>query len=138
MFVVNPSIFRSVQAPWWLISFVEIFQIAKNGQLQPVGNGETQTCGGSCGAEQCALCRGDADTDNKQNIVSCYSYYCTRTLRWWQRTVHLMVPVAYRRLQLQKHCKCVAVFTLYQGLWPPFTAETQHCMRTILCACDFL
>ncbi|CAH2099316.1 unnamed protein product [Euphydryas editha] len=44
------------------------YKIAKNGQLQPVGNGETQTCGGRCGAEQCALCRGDADTDNKQNI----------------------------------------------------------------------
>nr|XP_026485656.1 ATP-binding cassette sub-family D member 2 [Vanessa tameamea]XP_026485657.1 ATP-binding cassette sub-family D member 2 [Vanessa tameamea] len=44
------------------------YKIAKNGQLQPVENGGTQTCGGRCGAEQCALCRGDADTDNKQNI----------------------------------------------------------------------
>ncbi|XP_050357047.1 ATP-binding cassette sub-family D member [Nymphalis io] len=44
------------------------YKIAKNGQLQPVESGGTQTCGGRCGAEQCALCRGDADTDNKQNI----------------------------------------------------------------------
>ncbi|CAH0731701.1 unnamed protein product, partial [Brenthis ino] len=44
--------------------------IAKNGQLRPVeeNGGQAQTCGGRCGAEQCALCRGDADTDNKQNI----------------------------------------------------------------------
>ncbi|XP_039761122.1 ATP-binding cassette sub-family D member [Pararge aegeria] len=45
------------------------YKVAKNGQLQTVANGgEVQSCGGSCGAEQCALCRGDADTDNKQNI----------------------------------------------------------------------
>ncbi|XP_034836826.1 ATP-binding cassette sub-family D member 1 [Maniola hyperantus] len=45
------------------------YKVAKNGQLQTVQNGgEVQSCGGRCGAEQCALCRGDADTDNKQNI----------------------------------------------------------------------
>ncbi|XP_038219057.1 ATP-binding cassette sub-family D member [Zerene cesonia] len=46
------------------------YKVAKNGTLQAVSNGsaETQTCGGRCGAEQCALCRGDVDTDNKQNI----------------------------------------------------------------------
>ncbi|KAI8425549.1 hypothetical protein MSG28_011374 [Choristoneura fumiferana] len=44
--------------------------VAKNGQLHSVENGGSngQTCGGHCGAEQCALCRGDVDTDNKQNI----------------------------------------------------------------------
>ncbi|CAG4962267.1 unnamed protein product [Colias eurytheme] len=46
------------------------YKVAKNGTLQNVdsGSAETQTCGGSCGAEQCALCRGEVDTDNKQNI----------------------------------------------------------------------
>ncbi|CAK1595610.1 unnamed protein product [Parnassius mnemosyne] len=46
------------------------YKVAKNGTLHAVQNGGTdgQTCGGHCGAEQCALCRGDADTDNKQNI----------------------------------------------------------------------
>ncbi|CAK1546731.1 unnamed protein product [Leptosia nina] len=46
------------------------YKVAKNGKLQSVENGgtETQSCGGRCGAEQCALCRGDVDTDNKQNI----------------------------------------------------------------------
>lgn len=47
------------------------FQVTKNGNLATVGADATkETCGGRCGAEQCALCRGDADTDNKQNIVS--------------------------------------------------------------------
>ncbi|XP_073958694.1 ATP binding cassette subfamily D isoform X2 [Choristoneura fumiferana] len=46
------------------------YKVAKNGQLHSVENGGSngQTCGGHCGAEQCALCRGDVDTDNKQNI----------------------------------------------------------------------
>ncbi|XP_048000635.1 ATP-binding cassette sub-family D member-like [Leguminivora glycinivorella] len=45
------------------------YKIAKNGELHSVQNGSNgQTCGGRCGAEQCALCRGDVDTDNKQNI----------------------------------------------------------------------
>ncbi|XP_050685130.1 ATP-binding cassette sub-family D member [Leptidea sinapis] len=48
------------------------YKVAKNGTLQAVANGgaaaEKQTCGGRCGADQCALCRGDVDTDNKQNI----------------------------------------------------------------------
>lgn len=46
------------------------YKVAKNGKLQTVeeGTGNGDTCGGRCGAEQCALCRGDADTDNKQNI----------------------------------------------------------------------
>ncbi|XP_063834969.1 ATP-binding cassette sub-family D member 1 [Ostrinia nubilalis] len=46
------------------------YKVAKNGKLQTVTNGDApaQACGGRCGAEQCALCRGDADTDNKQNI----------------------------------------------------------------------
>ncbi|KOB66021.1 Uncharacterized protein OBRU01_21903 [Operophtera brumata] len=35
---------------------------------QPPAYATKETCGGRCGAEQCALCRGDADTDNKQNI----------------------------------------------------------------------
>lgn len=48
-----------------------MFQVVKNGTLQAMqnGGGEGQECG-RCGEEQCALCRGDADTDNKQNIVS--------------------------------------------------------------------
>ncbi|XP_013168806.1 PREDICTED: ATP-binding cassette sub-family D member 2 isoform X1 [Papilio xuthus] len=46
------------------------YKVAKNGTLHAVQNGgaEGQTCG-RCGEEQCALCRGDADTDNKQNIA---------------------------------------------------------------------
>ncbi|KPJ17895.1 ATP-binding cassette sub-family D member 2 [Papilio machaon] len=46
------------------------YKVAKNGTLHSVqnGGGEGQTCG-RCGEEQCALCRGDADTDNKQNIA---------------------------------------------------------------------
>ncbi|KAM3959933.1 LOW QUALITY PROTEIN: ATP binding cassette subfamily D [Aphomia sociella] len=45
------------------------YKVAKNGKLHSVENGSgNETCGGRCGAEQCALCRGDADTDNKQNI----------------------------------------------------------------------
>ncbi|XP_052753137.1 ATP-binding cassette sub-family D member [Galleria mellonella] len=46
------------------------YKVAKNGKYNSVENGagEGETCGGRCGAEQCALCRGDADTDNKQNI----------------------------------------------------------------------
>ncbi|XP_013196570.1 ATP-binding cassette sub-family D member 1 [Amyelois transitella] len=46
------------------------YKVSKNGKLQSVENTNdvTETCGGRCGAEQCALCRGDADTDNKQNI----------------------------------------------------------------------
>nr|ASS36023.1 ABCD2 [Samia ricini] len=45
------------------------YKVAKNGNLHDVPNGKTKaSCGGRCGAEQCALCRGDADTDNKQNI----------------------------------------------------------------------
>ncbi|CAH1643977.1 unnamed protein product [Spodoptera littoralis] len=46
------------------------YKVAKNGKLHNVDNGTANgdTCGGRCGAEQCALCRGDADTDNKQNI----------------------------------------------------------------------
>lgn len=35
-----------------------------------MGADAKEACEGRCGAEQCALCRGDADTDNKQNIVS--------------------------------------------------------------------
>lgn len=52
--------------------FVSVLQVAKNGQLEAVSNGEATTCGGRCGAAQCALCRGEVDTDNKQNIVSVY------------------------------------------------------------------
>ncbi|XP_026731208.1 ATP-binding cassette sub-family D member 2 [Trichoplusia ni] len=46
------------------------YKVTKNGKLQTVENGTANgdKCGGRCGAEQCALCRGDADTDNKQNI----------------------------------------------------------------------
>ncbi|CAH4036643.1 unnamed protein product [Pieris brassicae] len=46
------------------------YKVAKNGKLHTVENGgvESQTCGGHCGAERCALCRGEVDTDNKQNI----------------------------------------------------------------------
>ncbi|XP_061380264.1 ATP-binding cassette sub-family D member 1 [Danaus plexippus] len=44
------------------------YKVAKNGQLEAVSNGEATTCGGRCGAAQCALCRGEVDTDNKQNI----------------------------------------------------------------------
>ncbi|XP_049881483.1 ATP-binding cassette sub-family D member [Pectinophora gossypiella] len=45
------------------------YKVAKNGKLHVVENGKsTETCGGRCGAEQCALCRGEVDTDNKQNI----------------------------------------------------------------------
>uniref|UniRef100_A0A2A4JR80 ABC transporter domain-containing protein n=1 Tax=Heliothis virescens TaxID=7102 RepID=A0A2A4JR80_HELVI len=46
------------------------YKVTKNGKLHTVDNGAANgdTCGGRCGAEQCALCRGDADTDNKQNI----------------------------------------------------------------------
>ncbi|KAJ0171186.1 hypothetical protein K1T71_013385 [Dendrolimus kikuchii] len=45
------------------------YKLAKNGNLNTVENARDKgTCGGRCGAEQCALCRGDADTDNKQNI----------------------------------------------------------------------
>ncbi|KAF9414825.1 hypothetical protein HW555_007358 [Spodoptera exigua] len=46
------------------------YKVAKNGKLHNVDSGTAngETCGGRCGAEQCALCRGDADTDNKQNI----------------------------------------------------------------------
>ncbi|XP_068624808.1 ATP-binding cassette sub-family D member 1 [Battus philenor] len=45
------------------------YKVAKNGALQPVqGGGEEGRACGRCGEERCALCRGDADTDNKQNI----------------------------------------------------------------------
>ncbi|KAG6450216.1 hypothetical protein O3G_MSEX006443 [Manduca sexta] len=45
------------------------YKVTKNGNLHAVDNGTTkETCGGRCGAEQCALCRGEVDTDNKQNI----------------------------------------------------------------------
>ncbi|CAB3255127.1 unnamed protein product [Arctia plantaginis] len=46
------------------------YKVTKNGKLHTVqeGTANGDTCGGRCGAEQCALCRGDADTDNKQNI----------------------------------------------------------------------
>ncbi|XP_059047224.1 ATP-binding cassette sub-family D member 1 [Achroia grisella] len=44
------------------------YKLAKNGKYHSVENGASETCGGRCGTEQCALCRGDADTDNKQNI----------------------------------------------------------------------
>ncbi|XP_041984147.1 ATP-binding cassette sub-family D member isoform X2 [Aricia agestis] len=44
------------------------YQVSKNGQLKPLVEGEeARKCGG-CGEKQCALCRGDVDTDNKQNI----------------------------------------------------------------------
>ncbi|RVE44929.1 hypothetical protein evm_010428 [Chilo suppressalis] len=45
------------------------YKVEKNGKLQTVPEGSAETCGGRCGADQCALCRGDADTDNKQNIA---------------------------------------------------------------------
>ncbi|KAJ2941050.1 hypothetical protein O0L34_g13180 [Tuta absoluta] len=44
------------------------YKVAKNGKLHAVGNGKSEPCGGRCGTEQCALCRGEVDTDNKQNI----------------------------------------------------------------------
>ncbi|XP_028044341.1 ATP-binding cassette sub-family D member 2 [Bombyx mandarina] len=45
------------------------YKILKNGNIHTEDNVKTnETCGGRCGAEQCALCRGEVDTDNKQNI----------------------------------------------------------------------
>lgn len=48
------------------------YKVAKNGKFHPVssnGNAKNgEVCGGRCGAEQCKLCRGEADTENKQHI----------------------------------------------------------------------
>ncbi|KAL4712440.1 hypothetical protein ACJJTC_007456 [Scirpophaga incertulas] len=44
------------------------YKVAKNGKLHTVADGGICGCRCGDGTEQCALCRGDADTDNKQNI----------------------------------------------------------------------
>ncbi|XP_026317096.1 ATP-binding cassette sub-family D member 2 [Hyposmocoma kahamanoa] len=44
------------------------YKVEKNGKLHRAVDASNGACGGRCGADQCALCRGDADTDNKQHI----------------------------------------------------------------------